>query len=398
MATHVETQPATPFARPRSEPAAPPKIVPVKWWAFAGGVIVAFMAYVLLRWVTGPYFQQVKTGPTPLPGWMKVSLIGWQVVMPAIWLYMLFRFVIQPWRSERKLTVDALFFLAGTTIVFQDGMSNWNAQWITYNTYLVNAGSWYNDVPGWMAFGQPGHMVPEPLLFIPFAHGFAWLAFAKIGRLTINAVRARRPTIGYAGLLIITLILTFILDVLLEGVIWMPFGVYTYVGGHWPLLFPHAYHMFPANEAIFIATWSTMVVFLYTFRNDQGQTIVERGIEQVRGGPLKKAGLQLLAMIAVFQIGLTMLYTVPQVAFFGSKPAEWPKDAQRRSYLTDGVCGPGQDWSCPGPSVPLNYGNGRNQSGVRIGPGGKVTVPDKPVPPAVPYSHTAHGAFAGPIF
>ena len=145
----------------------------------------------------------------------------------------------------------------------------------------------------------------------------------------------------------------------------MPFGVYTYVGGHWPLLFPDAYHMFPANEAIFIGTWSTMVVFLYTFRNDKGQTVVERGIDEIKGGPVKKAGMQILAMIAVFQIGLLALYTVPQIAFFGSKPNEWPKDAQERSYLVDNICGPEADWACPGPSVPLNRGNARDQSGVR---------------------------------
>ena len=145
----------------------------------------------------------------------------------------------------------------------------------------------------------------------------------------------------------ITFCLTFMLDVILEGVIWMPFGVYTYVGGHWPLLFPDAYHMFPLNEAIFIGTWSTLVVFLYTFRNDKGQTLVERGIDQVKGGPVKKAALQILAMIAIFQIGLAVLYTVPQVAWFGSKPNEWPKDAQERSYLVDNICGPEADWACP---------------------------------------------------
>ena len=65
------------------------------------------------------------------------------------------------------------------------GMSNWSAQWITYNSWLVNWGSWYNDVPGWMAFGKPGHMVLEPPLFIPFAHGFGM----EIG-MTVDAHRA----------------------------------------------------------------------------------------------------------------------------------------------------------------------------------------------------------------
>jgi uncharacterized protein DUF5135 len=143
------------------------------------------------------------------------------------------------------------------------------------------------------------------------------------------------------------------------------------------------------------------LVFLYTFRNDKGQTYVERGVDQVRGGPVKKAGLQLLAMIPAFQLGLLMLYTVPQVAFFTSKPNEWPADVQRRSYLVDNICGPGADWACPGPSVPLNRGNARDQSGARVAAGttsgNGVTIPAGKIPDAVPFATEAHGPFAGPL-
>jgi len=121
------------------------------------------------------------------------------------------------------------------------------------------------------------------------------------------------------------------------------------------------------------------VVFLYTFRNDKGQTYVERGVDQIRGGP----------------------YTVPQVAFFTSKPNEWPADVQRRSYLVDNICGSGADWACPGPRVPLNRGNARNQSGARIAAGttsGRgVTIPGGKIPDAVPFAKEAHGPFAGPL-
>jgi hypothetical protein len=254
-----------------------------------------------------------------------------------------------------------------------------------------------------MAFVAPGHNVPEPPLFIPFAHGVAWLVFPMIGRWLITTIRGRRPGTDYVVLLVATLGLTFVLDVILEAFIWMPFGIYAYPGGHWPLLFPHAFDMFPASEAFFIATWATFVTFLYTFRNDKGQTYVERGIETVRGGPVKKAGMQVLAMIAAFQIGMLLFFTVPQLAFFGGKPDAWPKDLQSRSYLVDGVCGPGQPWACPGPSVPLNRGDGTDESGARIAPGTTdghgVTIPaGGRIPPAVRFSRTAHGPFGGPIF
>jgi hypothetical protein len=389
-------------AKPSVAARAKPDFNPIKYWAFGGALVTAFMAYVMLRWITGPYFEKVDPGPTPLPDWMKVSLVAWQVILPAVWISFFWRFVFKPWRAERRLGVDGLILLAATTIVFQDGITNWSAQWITYNTWLLNWGSWYNDVPGWMAFGQPGAMVPEPPLFIPFAHGFAWLVFAMIGKKVINVIQARRPGVGFPTLLIATFCLTFMLDVILEGLIWMPFGIYTYIGGHWPLLFPDAYHVFPAQQAITIGLWSTFVVFLYTFRNDKGQTYVERGVERLAGGPVKKTAYSVLAMIAAFQFGFTCLYTIPNVAFWSSKPVEWPNDAKRRSYLVDNLCGAANGLACPGPQTPLNRGSARDQTGARLKAGattgGNVIVPrgDK-IPDVVPFSKQAEGAFAGPI-
>jgi len=34
-------------------------IVPAKWWAMLGAAILAFQAFVLVRWLTGPYFKHV---------------------------------------------------------------------------------------------------------------------------------------------------------------------------------------------------------------------------------------------------------------------------------------------------------------------------------------------------
>jgi hypothetical protein len=381
---------------------APPKVVPVKWWAAAGALITTFMVYVLMRWVTGPNFAPVDPGPTPLPGWMKVSLIGWQILMPLVWLGTVYQFIVKPWRADRKIGVDGLFVIAGLTLVFQDAITNWISPWITWNAYMVNFGTWYNDVPGWMSFGEPGRQVPEPLLFIPFGHSFAWLMFAIVGRRVIVAVRQRRPGIGYSALMAITFSVSFVLDVILEGIVWMPFGVYQYPGGHVPLLFPDAYHKLPLQETLFIAFWGVGLIFLYTFRNDKGQTIVERGVEKIHGGPVKKAGYQILAMIAAFHIGLGLLFTVPNLALWGGKSTEWPKDLQSRSYMVDNLCGPGSDWACPGPNVPLNYGNGRDQTGARIAPGTRsgngVTIPGGgQIPEAVPFDTEPRGPFTGPM-
>lgn len=322
-----------------------PRFLPVKYWAIAGAIITAFMAYILLKWITGPNFTRVDPGPTPLPQWMKVSLIAWQIIMPATWLFFVYRFIVRPWFAERRISVEGLFVIAGTTIAFQDVMTNWNGPWILYNAAMVNRGSWYNEIPGWPTYGEPGHMAAAPLLWLPFAHGFSWLLFAMLGRKFINAVRARRPQTGYGTLAVATFVLMLVLDVVLEVVVMMPFGLFTYPGGHGPLAFGGHYNAFPANEAFFICLFFTFVTLLYTYRNDKGETLVERGIEEMGGGPVTKSAVRSLAMIAIFQLGLLVVYTVPLIALF--RPHEFPQDVLDRSYFLNGICGAGQKHPCP---------------------------------------------------
>ena len=175
----------------------------------------------------------------------------------------------------------------------------------------------------------------------------------------------------YSALLALVFTTMFVLDIVVEGFVWMPFGTFTYVGGHMPALFPDAYHRFPLQEAIFAGFLTTSTAFLYHFRNDRGETVVERGIDEVRGSHLKKTGLRLLAMIGAMQVIFFLTYNVPMTAFFGSKAAPWPKDAQERSYLTDGLCGPGTTYSCGGPDIPLPV-----RSSSHVAPDGTLVVPE----------------------
>ena len=48
---------------------------PVQIWAAFGAAILLLQLYVWTKWVTGPYFEQVYAGPTPLPMYMKIPLI-----------------------------------------------------------------------------------------------------------------------------------------------------------------------------------------------------------------------------------------------------------------------------------------------------------------------------------
>jgi Spirocyclase AveC-like len=378
--------------------AAALEVVPVRYWAFAGALIVAFILYALISWVSGPFFHQVKPGPTPEPGWMKVSLVVWQSALGVLWLGMLWWWVVRPWRRERTVTTEGLFTIAGMTLFFQDPLSDYFNVWVTYNAHLVNWGSWVHEIPGWMAYGAPGHDVVEPPLFVPFCHGTAWIIFCLIGSWMIRVARRQFPRMGVGGLFAVVWGGMFVMDLIVEGLLYVPFGIFTFAGGHSPNLFPQSYHKFPLHEALFVGLWSTVLVFLFHFRDDRGMTFVERGADRVRGGVLKRAGLRLLALIAALQVGFFVVYMVPTIAFFASKSTAWPRDLQNRSYLLDGLCGQGTAFACPGPGVPLNRGDGESETGLRVGPAGGVSVPRGwERPQLVPFSRKAGKTFVGPL-
>src|SRR4051794_1069660 len=123
------------------------KTSPVVMWAVLGGAVLVFLAYVLIAWVAGPYFERVPQGPSDPPTWMHVELIGWQVLSIPAALYLIYRFVIRPWRRERRIGVDGLLTIAFATLWVQDPWSSAVDHWFVYNTSMVNFGSWAHSLP-----------------------------------------------------------------------------------------------------------------------------------------------------------------------------------------------------------------------------------------------------------
>ena len=98
-------------------PSAPPpemavtarKVAPVTVWAAIGAAILAFEIYVLVRWVTGPYFKTVSVGRSAVPDWMKISVRSVEILMFVAFAFCLYRFLIRPWRKERQLPGNTKF-------------------------------------------------------------------------------------------------------------------------------------------------------------------------------------------------------------------------------------------------------------------------------------------------
>jgi len=363
-------------AQPRSE------WKPVGALAWAGAAILAVQLYVWAKWITGPYFVRVPPGPSDPPTWMKIILVTWTGVIMLGLPVATYYFIIRPWRRERRITTDGMLMAAFGLAFFQDPLLNYFNTWCTYNTWMWNRGSWVMDVPGWVSWNKPGAMMAEPLLMN--APGYSWgvLLCTMMGCWVMRRAKARWPSLGVAGLLGVLVVYTFFFDIVMEGLFLMPMGLFTYPGAIRSLsLFPGTYHQYPIYEGILWGGVQAGFCSLRYFTDDRGRTFVERGLESVRGGAVKRESMRFLAIFAAVSVFFFVFYTIP-AQWLAMHADPWPEDIQKRSYFTMGICGEGTGRLCPHPSLPIDQG----VHSAYIGPDGRVVIPEgTELPTIVPF-------------
>jgi hypothetical protein len=332
------------------------RVEPVLWWAGAGLLILAFIVFVLIRWVTGPWFATVHTGPTSPPTWMKATLIFWQAFAVVGTFALLYVYLIRPWRRERVITTDGLLVPVAFLIFFQDPLSSIFGDWFSWNSYLFNKGSWIYAIPGNQAYGHPGHEVVEPLLagFI-----WTWIAWAGMwaGCFVLRRAYRRWPDMRAPvaiGLVLYPAMIVF--DFVMEGLVTLPTGLYSYPGGHLSL-WPDAYNKYPFSEAIFAGATLAALAAVRYFRNDRGETIAERGVDRLRLSASKKVALRFLGLLCATQVLTFVTYNLPQGYILGAHSGTWPASVQRLSYFNVGLCGEGTTARCPRDGLPLTSDN-----------------------------------------
>jgi Spirocyclase AveC-like len=351
----------------------------VLWWAIVGAAFLAFTVYLIVAWVVGPYFRSVSPGPIQPPTWMKAVQVTWMALGIPLTGWVLWRFLVAPWRRDGRPTTDGLMALACLLLVVQDPWSSYVQHWFTYNAWLPNMGSWVNGIPGWIAYGKPGAQVPEPILWSPFMYCYAFFAITVTGSGFMRRCASRWPSLGAIRLFALCAVFMFGVDVVLEGVLFLPLGFFSYAGGHWAI-FPEAYHKFPAHEAVFAGTMFAVLASVRYFVDDRGHSVAERGIDTVRTRPAMKAGVRFLAIFGVFSVAVLTCYNIPS-AIMAANSTAWPSDVQKRSYLMDHICGQATGRACPGPGLPIARGH--------------ATIPPRHI---VPFSGSDSGPFHGPLF
>lgn len=364
---------------PRLAPAQPgapaPSTPPINVFALLGGLLLAFVAYAWIAWVAGPNFKKVPTGPSDAPGWMTTVFDVWQPAGLVAAAAIIWFVAIRPWIREGRPSTDGVLVLAFCTLWFQDPLSAYNAHWFTYNTNLLNFGSWVSEIPGWNSYSQPGAMVPEPILIIGPVYVYFILIATWLGCWVMRRVQQRRPQTRKWQLLAACFLAMCVVDIVGEAFIWLPLGFWEYPGG-FGLLFPSTYHKYPVNEMLTIASLFTAMCALRYFRDDHGMTLVERGADKITS-PRRQTLMRILAVTFAAHAIVFVLYNIPN-SWVAQHSPRWPADLQKRSYLMNGLCGEGTGRPCPGPGIRLE----RNR--------GKLLTPSQ-YPPVVPFDRGRPG-------
>ncbi len=344
------------------------KTRPVMVWAVIGAIFLAIEAYAVIGWIVSGNATATPHGATPIPTWDKWVLDGWQAFGVPCLLVFLWHFLVKPWRKEGHITTDGLLCLVFGTIWWQDPMSNWSSVSFTYNSYMLNFGNWTHNIPGWPL--PHSNQIAEPTLWVDPIYIYLVFGAAVVGSVLMRKIKARWPEMGTFGILSLTFLTFMVFDALLEPIL-MALGFWSYPSTvPWLTLWHGTRFQYPIYEAFFWGGVWTLWASVRYFRDDKGETLAERGIDQVRVSGKKKTGLRFLALAGICNFLFLFAYNVP-IQFFVIHQANWPSSISNRSYLTDNLCGPGTTYICSGKYVPIPIGNGS----AHVTPTGSLFLP-----------------------
>ena len=328
------------------------KSKPVLWWAGFGALTLGVALYAWARWIGSSNFHRVPTGPTPIPGWMRTAAVSMEVIGVLAQIAAMWFWLIRPWLREKHISFDGLFFLACWTMYWQDLNYNYTQHAFTYNSVFWNMGSWANFVPGFMA--PHGDRIPDPILFAGLWYGYMLFGSIVVMNKLMARAKKRWPSLGPLGLISFAMGVFICFDFVME-IAYIRLGFYAYPGSlkGWTVFYGKPYG-FPIYESIlFGSLWGVLASIRY-FKNDKGETIAERGIDEVRFGSSKlKTLVRFLALVGIINLVDAFGYNLP-MQLFSLHSGAWPKSVVEKSYFTNAICGPDTNTLCVGgPGIPI---------------------------------------------
>jgi hypothetical protein len=339
---------------PAATTAAPKTTRAISWWAGLGFGFLAIAAYLIIAWLAAGEAHRVPSGPTPLPTAMRLALTVQQWGLFAGMLALIWFKALRPWRRTGSVPFDGLMVLSFALMWWSDPLYNYFTPGFNYNAYFVNLGSWVGHLPGWMS-PNPTE-IPQPLLWLPGVYTCAFFAMVVIVNAIFRAIRTRRPETSAASMWLIAFVPMVVVGTLWEAS-FMVMGSHSYASSIRELaLNPGKYYEFPVYQGITASLLYTTWGAMRYFRDDQGRSFAEKGIDRLHVPARVKGLMRFLAVSGAITGIFFVFYHVPN-AMIALRGDAWPRDTQKRSYFVTKLCGDRSNVPCPDPRIPFPRGD-----------------------------------------
>ncbi|MCX2930090.1 spirocyclase AveC family protein [Mycobacterium sp. CVI_P3] len=327
--------------------------------AVIGGLIVAYALWTWGAWLA--------SAPAPVSATRDSADMSWWVArayetIMVIAVAVIGTYVVRQCVRQGRLAFDAIIVIAGFFTLFWDPMVNWMQPNFMYSSQWLNVNTWVAQAPG--VVNPTAGLMPQPV-FIMLIYPFGLLGFAIIINHGMRLVQRRFPQISTFALMAFA----YGYGLILGGCLEAP----TFLSNLWGLPgAPADFSLFSNGQRYAWAEYLTTGIVFTTFaavryfKNDKGETIVERGLQSFR--PAAKTVVTVFATIAVFAMSMWALLLVQIPAGLHASP--YPDDYP--AHLINGLCNiPGN----PNSTVPTAYGPCPGSPGFRM-PVNNTFVPD----------------------
>jgi Spirocyclase AveC-like len=361
MSTVAGPRPA-PRTRPEDALASPRRATPVTALAVTGVAFLALIVYVLARWFAGPFFHTVHPPPgSHESGLVKVMVPVSEILSTAFNVPLIWYWIVKPKLKTGSFSLLGLVSLASATVFILDPLQNYFTFGFSYNSHLINWGSWGPYLPGFLTPNM-GRWPENPFMagstYIWFNFGIP-VAFVWLWR------RMDRRFPGWSAVRIIVALVgaMAVWDAIME-IAFLHMRVYGYPGADRSLsLFSGHYYQYPIYVGLTTALfWLAMATLVY-YVDDRGHSWAERGIDKLRVGPRMRTFVRWLALVGACQVIFIVSYFIPSwfwYAHHSTIPADTP------SYMINGACGESAGFPCGGDGVPFARKDGRQPAWLRI--------------------------------
>lgn len=280
-------------------------------WAAIALVWLVIAAQALVRWMASSEFSPAPLiGADRMPLWNLVSLRIFEGLSMALLVYLIWAYVVTPWRRTGALSLDGKFVLGGVAAFVADAFLNCYTYLFAWNAHNVNMGVWTAYLP----FHNPAasSRYAESLLWGPPMYVYFCAGVAIVGCPAYFALRSRWPQLSNVTLLAIVFVGEFVFDFVVENLAIRLTHGYAYAQTYGPLtLWAGSQFQFPLYESFLVASLGLLYTWmrLQAVTSADGLSPVERGFERWR--PALQPTVRTLAAIGFCCAATVLIYHLP---------------------------------------------------------------------------------------